>query len=424
MTTQRRKRPTNTRSKKRTSPRGRRAQKAPAKKQYLPALGIAALFCAGIALGAFLISRTYTLHLEAIELREARQWAAERAKQATLREAQQVQARALARTQSPQKAVSSGSKQTPQAAAGAARPTRTTSPTHTEQAPKLAQQTQFTRPPNITPPATEQRETPAVTQDDIVRQPPKKQQRKQPVFSTAQFSSYTPAQSSNIMAIVIDDIGYQRREGLRTLHLPGKLTIAVLPFTPFAQTLAKRAPKLGKEVMLHAPMEPKALQHWGEGLTAVMTETELRNDFVAMINDIPNLIGVNNHMGSGLTENAQVMDWLMAELPQRGLYFIDSRTSAKSAAYTAAKKRGIPTYQRDIFLDNNRDKKAINQQLNRLIRATQKTGMALGIGHPYPETLDVLEQRLPELKALGIELVTVSELLNARSRREAFALGY
>ncbi len=415
MTHSRRTRPANTRSKKRASPSGRRgrAKKAPAKKQYLPALGIAAVFCAGIMLGAFLISRTYTLHLEAVELREARQWAAERAKQATLREAKLAQERALARAQ-----------------------------VHAPLQKPLSA--------NITQPATQQRQAQHSSQSQLAQSQPLKpqtpkhqisklqtpqpqtpkpqhrtaQRNKPSTFNTAQFSSYTPAQSSNIMAIVIDDIGYQRREGQRTLNLPGKLTIAVLPFTPFAQTLAKQAPKLGKEVMLHAPMEPKALQHWGEGLKAVMTETELRNDFIAMINDIPNLIGVNNHMGSGLTENAQVMDWLMAELPKRGLYFIDSRTSAKSAAYTAAQKLGIPSYKRDIFLDNNRDKKAINQQLNRLIRATQKTGMALGIGHPYPETLDVLEHRLPELKALGIELVTVSELLNASSRRAALTLAH
>jgi polysaccharide deacetylase 2 family uncharacterized protein YibQ len=234
-------------------------------------------------------------------------------------------------------------------------------------------------------------------------------------------SRYIPAPNSKIIALVIDDIGYKRQEGQRVLALPGKLTVAVLPFTPYAKILAMQAPSEGKEVMLHAPMEPKNLNRWGDGLMQNMSEDELRTNFVNMIDAIPNLVGINNHMGSELTENARIMQWLMAELPERGLYFIDSRTTADSMAFNIAQKLGIPSYERDIFLDHSRKPIDINRQFDKLIQTANKGGMALGIGHPYPETMAVLEARLPELHKQGIELVTVSELLNAREKRQHLA---
>lgn len=335
-------------------------------RKNLPTLGVTALFCTGIMAGAFALDHVYKTHIETARLAEAERIAATDAealsKQRQLKLADQKRQRDI----------------------------------HT--------QNQNIQPKKISP------AQPAVTKKTV-----------QTTVKKAIFSSYTPAASSPIVAIVIDDIGYQRQEGERTLALPAKLTVAVLPFTPFAQSLAKQAPLEGKEVMLHAPMEPKKLSYWGEGLKASMPEKALRESFNSMINDIPNLVGINNHMGSGLTENAEIMAWLMEELPGRGFYFIDSRTTAASAAYSAAKKLGIPTYERDVFLDHSRNPKDISRQLDKLILEAKKNGMALGIGHPYPATLKVLEKRLPELHKQGIEFVTVSELLNARAQRVQLA---
>ena len=342
----------------------KRRKKRPSRKvinrKNLPILGVTLLFCTGIMAGAFSLDHVYQRHMETSRLAKAERIAADRA-QAIV--AQNIKRAEEKRQQAMQK-------------------------------------------PIYSQPATHK-----------VTSAPKATKAPQKNINKVVFSSYTPAPGSQIIAIVIDDIGYQRQEGERTLAIPGKLTVAVLPFTPFAKTLAKQAFLEGKEVMLHAPMEPKKLSYWGEGLKASMPEKALRESFNSMINDIPNLVGINNHMGSGLTENAEIMAWLMEELPERGFYFIDSRTTAASAAYSAAQKLGIPTYERDVFLDHSRNPKDISRQLDKLIQTAQKNGMALGIGHPYPETLKVLEKRLPQLRAQGIELVTVSELLNARAKR-------
>ncbi|HEY7772872.1 MAG TPA: divergent polysaccharide deacetylase family protein [Marinagarivorans sp.] len=344
-------------------------------RKNLPILSATAIFCAGIMAGATALNQLYNQHLSKVAEARAAHFSAQQASEHKRRQQQALQRQQEKTKQHNAKA------------------------TQRIQAIKKEQ-------------ATQQLAEPLGRKTPVSGNHPKK----------TNFSSYTPSSSSRIIAIVIDDIGYKRHEGERTLALPGKVTVAVLPFTPFAHTFAQQAPRQGKEVMLHAPMEPKNFNAWGEGLTANMPEKALRALFNNMINDIPNLVGINNHMGSGLTENAQIMSWLMEELPARGLYFIDSRTTAASAAFEAANKLGIPTYQRDVFLDNNREPNAISQQFDKLVHAAQTNGMALGIGHPYPETLSLLEKRLPELQQQGIELVTVSELLNAQARRIQLAL--
>lgn len=372
---------------------------------------IALLFSCGIMLGAVGLNRIYLMHEEASSLAFAERLAAEQAHALKIRQQrldQQAQQKAL---------IASKSQVTNQPAVVKKTAGITTSQIDLNIAQVTEQPTA-----NDAPIRRLDANTP-VNNDLASRDKPNNKPLVQnKAFESSAFSSYTPPLNSNIVAIVIDDVGYQKRLGERTVALPGKITLAILPFTPFADQLARQGSSLGKEIMLHAPMEPKKLSYWGDGLKASMQDYELRKELVAMINNIPHLAGVNNHMGSRLTENSVAMESLMQEISPRGLYFIDSRTTPNSAAYRAARRAGIPTYVRDIFLDHSRNPHDIDTQFNKLMRASKRKGIALGIGHPYPETLNMLEKRLPELKAQGIELVTVSELLNAKqSRRKAVA---
>ena len=214
------------------------------------------------------------------------------------------------------------------------------------------------------------------------------------------------------IAIIIDDIGYHYEHGKRSINLPGAVTLAVIPFTPNATRLANLAHQQGKELMLHTPManingtplEPGAL-----------TEDMDRETFISRlregINSVPHIQGLNNHMGSLLTQQAPAMSWLMGELKAQQLYFVDSRTSADSVAWQSARDQALPTLKRDIFLDHERSEAFIEQQFKRLLKIATIQGYALGIGHPYPETLSYLTKAIPELNLKNIELVSVSALM-------------
>lgn len=214
------------------------------------------------------------------------------------------------------------------------------------------------------------------------------------------------------IAIIIDDLGNQWRHSKRTLDLPGEITLAILPFSPFGTRLAALAEHQGREVILHAPMEPLAHPAWRDGLRRDMSEAELRHALLQMLEALPTVRGVNNHMGSALTQERVAMGWVMEELAPRDLYFIDSRTSPSSQALASARDRTIPSARRDVFLDNVRSPAAIRRQFDLLIRLAHQRGRAIAIGHPYPETLAFLEDMLPQLEQFGVRLVPASHLLS------------
>lgn len=231
----------------------------------------------------------------------------------------------------------------------------------------------------------------------------------------APFSSASDAPIPNQpaqLAIIIDDLGYNLRMGKRTLNLPGAITVAVLPFTPHGRELAHYAHQQGKEVMLHAPMSNHHDYPLGRGgLRSGMAKSEFLSVLRRNLANVPHIKGVNNHMGSQLTEEAEPMGWLMAELQQQQLYFVDSRTSAQTQALNQAQAIGLPSRRRDVFLDDKKDPQIIYQQLLLALEKARQQGSAIAIGHPYPETLRVLEQ-LPELLArYQVTLVNTSQLM-------------
>lgn len=214
------------------------------------------------------------------------------------------------------------------------------------------------------------------------------------------------------IAIIIDDVGYNFASGKQLAELPGALTLAVLPHSPHGAELAELGHGQGKEIMLHVPMStvvPRKLDVGG--LTASMSRQEFEHTLGGNLESIPHVRGLNNHMGSELTRLQQPMQWLMDVLARQQLFFIDSRTSADSVALQTAEEYQVPTRKRDVFLDNSREAADLQQQFDTLIQLARQQGSAIAIGHPYPETVAFLQQAVPQLASLGVELVPVSQLL-------------
>jgi polysaccharide deacetylase 2 family uncharacterized protein YibQ len=215
------------------------------------------------------------------------------------------------------------------------------------------------------------------------------------------------------IAIIIDDIGYHRLRGEAVARLPGAITYAVIPQTPHGPALARLAHDNGKEVILHMPMATDGFMALDPG---GLSQDMPVDKFVATIDEaiqrIPQATGMNNHMGGKLTADEDAMNQLMDRLGRHGLFFVDSRTTPKSVARKKARQHGLAHAGRDIFLDNQRDLAAINTQFNRAISIARRRGHAIVIGHPYPETIEYLENILPLLDVAGIRLVPVSRLLD------------
>lgn len=222
-----------------------------------------------------------------------------------------------------------------------------------------------------------------------------------------------------VITIIIDDMGNHGGWGDAALAIPGPVTYAFLPHTPHADRLARQAHAAGKEVMLHLPMQSHEGNPLGPGaLTLHMTEAAFRRTLDNDLNAIPHARGVNNHMGSLLTRHPGAMAWLMQGMRARGnLFFIDSRTTLATVARQLAQEYDVPSANRDVFLDNDRNPEAIARQFSRLLKRARRQGYAIGIGHPYPETSRVLAQQLGSLPALGIRLIPASQMIDYQRSR-------
>ncbi len=237
-----------------------------------------------------------------------------------------------------------------------------------------------------------------------------------PLFIAIFIASPTLAETSPPrIAIIIDDLGYNRELGLRAIALPAELTVAILPHAPRTRLLAEAARESGKEVLVHLPLQ--AMHHNGpfepERVTLDMSESEVDAVFRRAMQAVPYAVGVNNHRGSLLTRHAEPMRWLMDRILSSGdLFFVDSYTTHHSIAMDVAATAGVPAVRRDIFIDHSRDLAHMREQIERLKRRASVEGQAVAIGHPYPETMALLEEALPELLAEGFELVPVSALVD------------
>jgi polysaccharide deacetylase 2 family uncharacterized protein YibQ len=221
-----------------------------------------------------------------------------------------------------------------------------------------------------------------------------------------------------VVGLIIDDLGDRLEDGLRALALPGNVTYAILPQTSYSTRFAKLAHNRGKEVMLHQPMQALSGKEMGPGgLSLHMTRKGFTRTLRANLLSVPHASGVNNHMGSLLTRHPGQMAWLMDELQKRGLFFIDSKTTSHSVARKIAVEQQLPNLQRNIFLDHDKSEAAISLQFERFIAQAKAVGSSLAIGHPYPETLQVLERLLPTLEEQGVELLPASVLIAERNKR-------
>ncbi len=223
----------------------------------------------------------------------------------------------------------------------------------------------------------------------------------------------TPSDAKQV-AIVMDDIGYHQAD-LKALQLPANISFAILPHTPFADEFARRANKQNKELILHMPMEAVSGKALGPGaLTNDMNKEQIQSTLNKALDSYPQVTGLNNHMGSYLTQKVVPMSWTMEVLRERNLFFLDSKTTRDSKAQYMANLFGVNNIARHVFIDNIPTDKQMQFRLNQLIRIAKKRGSAVAIAHPYPETLAFLNDALPKLKNEGIEVVKISELVDSK----------
>ncbi len=245
-----------------------------------------------------------------------------------------------------------------------------------------------------------------------------------------EFEKIPPVRPRPRVAIIIDDLGQDLATARDLLDINLQLTFSVMPHTENARQVAELAHRRGREVMLHIPMEPLNYPVADPGADALfvgMPRKTVQQKVRSYLQQVPHVAGANNHMGSRYTEVQPDMSAVLDVLRSKQLFFVDSRTSARSVAAGAARQAGVSFAARDVFLDNVRDVEAIAREVRKLAGLARRRGQAIGICHPYPQTIAALRREAGLLRSQGVEVVPASSLVaepedTAASRREEDAV--
>lgn len=242
---------------------------------------------------------------------------------------------------------------------------------------------------------------------------PPKQAKKAPVYEPIQ------ASGSPKIAIIIDDMGVDRKRSFQVLEIDAPLTLAFLPYAGSLEGITRQAKASGHELIIHMPMEamtnpvslgPIALK---DGMSA----DEVRENLEAAFESFEGYVGLNNHMGSRVTQNAAIMDVVMESLKERDLYFIDSKTINSSVAAETARLNGLDTAVRDVFLDHQSTPEFVEKALRKTEEVAARKGYAIAIGHPKDATIEGLQGWVDDVRRRGFEIVHASALLERPRER-------
>lgn len=258
--------------------------------------------------------------------------------------------------------------------------------------------------------------TPAAQKEFDFRSLPAPQDHAQTVPATGwrQFAALAPLNPQNLprIVVVIDDVGPNLAQAREAISLPPAVTLAILPYAENAAELAREARINGHEILVHLPMEPTNDADPGpEAMLADLPDAEFSRRLEWNLGRITDYVGVNNHMGSQLTQDPVAMQRVLSALKQRGLLFLDSRTIATTIAGDLSRAMQLPTLERDVFIDNDLAPDKIRRQLQQAEDIARAQGSAVLIGHPHKETLDVLRDWFDTLEARGFLLVPLTAVL-------------
>jgi polysaccharide deacetylase 2 family uncharacterized protein YibQ len=220
------------------------------------------------------------------------------------------------------------------------------------------------------------------------------------------------------IAILIDDMGNDVGQNRRAIALPKEVSLSFLPDPSETPRLAEEAHRAGHEIMVHVPMESPRDRDGSlkNALRRDLPEEENIRRLDWALSRVPFYAGINNHEGSLFTADRLALIPVAERLYGRGVFFLDSRTTALTQVVPVARAFGVPSSDRDIFLDDDPSSPAVQAQLRELERTARANGVAIAIGHPHAATLDILTRWCETQQ--GFRLIPISTAIRMKTEWE------
>ncbi len=229
-----------------------------------------------------------------------------------------------------------------------------------------------------------------------------------------------PRQTQGMIALVIDDWGYNLRNKDFITGNDFHVTLSILPFRAYSTRISQMAHKAKKEQIIHMPLEPKEKEKYGLEENTILVGMD-RGKIIGLLDaatkSVPYASGISNHMGSRATEDSRTMTIVLEYIKEKKMFFLDSVVTPDSVCEDLSNQIGVVFFQRDFFIDNESDPVYIKKQLLNVANRASRKGFAVGIGHDRPVTISVLKEVIPELQKEGYQFVYLSELAQVRGQR-------
>ena len=214
------------------------------------------------------------------------------------------------------------------------------------------------------------------------------------------------------LTFVFDDAGHNLEQLEHFLRLPFPCTIAVLPGLRYSSESARRIRKAGKQVILHQPMQSVDL-HINPGPGAVtpgLSAEQIKNIVRKNLEEIWPVAGMNNHEGSLMTADEAAMSAVLDVVAEKHIFFLDSRTTARSVVAKVAKEKNMAVWERAIFIDNDKSRAAMETQIKKGLNIARQKGSAIMIGHVFTiELAELLTEMYPALIEEGFSLSEIAQ---------------
>ncbi|HEU0071676.1 MAG TPA: divergent polysaccharide deacetylase family protein [Alphaproteobacteria bacterium] len=218
------------------------------------------------------------------------------------------------------------------------------------------------------------------------------------------------------IALIISGLGQSAAATEAAIQrLPGGITLAYTAYARNLQQWVELSRAAGHEVMLNLPMEPVGYPANDPGpytLLTSLSEAENRARLNWLMSRMTGYVGLVNVMGSRFTVEAGPLQPVLGDLNKRGLLFVDSRASLSSVAGKMAGDMKLPRALNNRFIDTKAARDDIDRQLEELEKTARSEGVALGIGAPYPVTIERVARWALELNDKGIALAPVSAVVD------------
>lgn len=215
------------------------------------------------------------------------------------------------------------------------------------------------------------------------------------------------------VAVIVDDFGFFFNSLVRGfLEVEAPITVSVIPGLDSSARICEAAAEAGKETICHLPMEPRqGADDYGEiPLVRVgMGGEEIAGVVERALETVPGVIGMNNHMGSLATGDRGVMEAVLGVCREKGLFFLDSKTTNASVVASVASGLGVRSLDNDLFIDN-RDEDA-RENMRKLLAIAKRRGRAVGIMHVRKESLADLRWMVEESRRMGVQIIPVSAMV-------------